>query len=210
MKIFPFFLCRLKINYYLCSTENLTIKNKQKNMRLLHIAYYNDIEDLKTLADKSADEIVEYAKNGYGALISIDSFDACIYTKDDFEGGILQFTTNGKYAVTNDLPIDINLLGQTNVCDFFIDIYEVIEDNEDCSTEKLCAKNAVSGQIVNMLINNIINKYGNETFEGWCENGAVFETSYPNATKEFIEACEELMKKVAPLVDDLTYNYLAN
>ena len=71
------------------------------------------------------------------------------------------------------------------------------------------AKKAVAGQIINMLFNNLIEGNGNETFEGWCEDGAVFETAYPNATKEFVEECEKLMREVAPLVDKLTYDYLA-
>lgn len=179
-------------------------------MKLLHIAYYNDNIDLIFFSEQTADAIVDCAKNNYGGLHSIDSFDATTHTKDEFEDGVLRFTTDGKYAVAMDLPIDLSVLKNPNVCDFFIDIYEVIEeDEEELPTEKLCPKKAVSGQIVNMLINNIINDNGNETFEGWCEDGVVFETAYPNATKEFCEECEKLMKEVAPLVDKLTYNFLA-
>ena len=180
-------------------------------MKLLHIAYYNDIIDLIFFSEQTADAIVDCAKNGYGGLHSIDSFDATTHTKDEFEDGVLRFTTDGKYAVAMDLPIDLSVLKNPNVCDFFIDIYEVIEEDveEDFPTEKLCAKKAVSSQIATMIINNIINDNGNETFEGWCEDGVVFETAYPNATKEFYEECEKLMKEVAPLVDKLTFNFLA-
>ena len=76
--------------------------------------------------------------------------------------------------------------------------------------EKLNVKQAITEQIISMLNNNILNEYGNETFEGWCEDGAVFENTYPDATKEFYEECEKLMREVAPLVDKLTYNFLAD
>ena len=176
-------------------------------MKLQHIAYYNDNIDLLFFAEKTADTIVDCAKNNYGGLHSIDSFDASTHTENEFEDGVLRFTTDGKYAVAMDLPNDLSVLKNPNVCDFFIDIYEVIE--EDLPTEKLSYKKAVSGQIVTMIINNIINDNGNETFEGWCEDGDVFEIAYPNATKEFYDECEKLMKEVAPLVDKLTYNFLA-
>jgi hypothetical protein len=42
------------------------------------------------------------------------------------------------------------------------------------------------------------------------ENGAVFENTYEGRDKEFYEGCEKLMKEVAPLVDKLTYDYLAD
>lgn len=178
-------------------------------MRLLHIGYFNEVEDLKMFANSTADEIV-YGKKGN--FFSVDDY--IFYGEDDIPyWNELQFTKDGKFAVYSDLPIDLNLLGEKNVCDFFIDIYEVVGDDEEVEdekpTEKLRAKRAVSGQIVNMLINNIINGNGNETFEGWCEDGAVFETAYPNTTKEFVSECEKLMRGVAPLVDKLTYNYLA-
>ena len=177
-------------------------------MKLKRIGYFNEVEDLKMFADASADEIV-YGKRGN--FFSVD--DEYIYDSEEalLSEITLQFTKDNKFAVHSDLPIDLSLLGKENVCDFFIDIYEVMgEDEEDFPTEKLCAKSAVSGQIINMLLNNIVNGNGNETFEGWCENGAVFENSYSNATKEFYEECKKLMREVAPLVDKLTYDYLAN
>lgn len=61
----------------------------------------------------------------------------------------------------------------------------------------------VTNQIVNMLTNNILEDNGTESFEGWCENGEVFN-EYP----AYKEECVNLMKEVAPIVDQLTYNYL--
>lgn len=71
-------------------------------------------------------------------------------------------------------------------------------------------KKAVTEQIIVMLTNNILNEYGNEGFEGWCEDGVVFENTYPNMSEDFYDECEELMRKVSPIIDDLTYNHLAD
>lgn len=61
---------------------------------------------------------------------------------------------------------------------------------------------SVTGQLINMLENNVINDCGVEGFEGWCEDGEVFDDS------PYAEQCIELMKKAAPLIDDLTYKFL--
>ena len=34
---------------------------------------------------------------------------------------------------------------------------------------------AVAGQLVNMIINDVLNNNGLEGFEGWCADGEVFE-----------------------------------
>ena len=74
-------------------------------------------------------------------------------------------------------------------------------------------KIAVTQQVINMLFNNIIEGYGNESFEGWCEDRDVFGIDFslfpPSENKEFTQECKELMKEIAPIVDKLTYNYLA-
>ena len=75
--------------------------------------------------------------------------------------------------------------------------------------EKITPKKAVTEQIIVMLENNILNEYGNESFEGWCENGDVFENSYPDMPDDFYRACEDLMERVSRIVDNLTYNHLA-
>lgn len=62
---------------------------------------------------------------------------------------------------------------------------------------------AVTEQVINMLTNNIIEDNGTESFEEWCEDGAVF-SEHPS----YQPACIELMKKVAPIVDQLTFNHL--
>ena len=177
--------------------------------KFIHIGYYNDVEDIMEYAHLTTDEIVDKMREGMGGLY---------YAYDEPVDPITNYetSTDGKYIVVRsftdkDLPIIDNTNPQEVECwNYFIDIYKVVEvENEDCPTEKISAKKAISGQIVNMLVNNLINEYGNETFEGWCEDGAVFENAYPNATKEFYVECVKLMKEVAPLVDKLTYDHLA-
>lgn len=66
------------------------------------------------------------------------------------------------------------------------------------------AVKAVANQVINMLTNNILEDNGTEPFEGWCEDGEVFNGMAP----EYKEECVALMKEVAPIVDDLTYNHI--
>lgn len=57
-------------------------------------------------------------------------------------------------------------------------------------------KQKVTEQIINMLTNNILEEQGGETFEGWCEDGEVFDWD---------EDCIALMKKVSTFVDSLSW-----
>ena len=75
--------------------------------------------------------------------------------------------------------------------------------------EYLTPQEIITSQIINMLENNIMNDNGNESFIGWCENGDIFRDAHPNHSEEFYQELEMLMKNVAPIVDKLTYNYLA-
>ena len=61
----------------------------------------------------------------------------------------------------------------------------------------------VANQVINMLTNNILEDNGTESFEGWCEDGAVF-SDHPS----YKEECVALMREVAPIIDNLTYNHL--
>lgn len=37
-------------------------------------------------------------------------------------------TSDNKYVVVSDLPVDMELLGKPNVCDFYIDVYKVLNN----------------------------------------------------------------------------------
>ena len=96
----------------------------------VHIAYYNDAEDLKYLADKSADEIVEQMKAGFGAITTIDNGN--VFAIEDFPEDTIELTTDGRYLVQDDTPTDLNLIGEKKVSQSYIDIYgiEEVEDDE--------------------------------------------------------------------------------
>ena len=63
---------------------------------------------------------------------------------------------------------------------------------------KRAALEAVVSHLVAMYENNVLGENGNETFAGWCEDGAVFNCL------EYRDECIELMKQLAPHVDALT------
>lgn len=91
-----------------------------------HIGYYTNVEDLKKYANMSADEIIADVFNNIGDFRRTDDYHE--FSALDFvEEMTMKFTTNGKYVVVSDLPNDMNVLGKPNVCDFFIDVYEIIE-----------------------------------------------------------------------------------
>lgn len=63
---------------------------------------------------------------------------------------------------------------------------------------------AVAEQISNMIDNNILCGNGWEPFEGWCENGAVFDCNYETMTDEQKKSCVTLMHQVKDNVDSAT------
>lgn len=92
--------------------------------KLKHLGYFNNVEDLKRYANKSADEIVSDMFNNFGEFHKVNDFGNI--DESELLFGTLEVTSDGKYGVVNDLPIDLSLLGQPCVCDFFIDIYEIL------------------------------------------------------------------------------------
>ena len=106
-----------------------------------------------------------------------------------------------------EIPIHI-IENDGDVADYLSDEYGFLV--ESFEIDDITPKFAVTSEIVSMIENNILNGYGNETFTGWCEDGVVFENTFPNRTKEFYDECVKLMEQVAPLVDNLTYNHLAD
>ena len=84
------------------------------------VGYYHDIEDIKLLADKSADEIITYFHNGFGAFSSTEEY------MDLYLGGWdVEVTTDKKYAVVKDINYcdDFTNLDEGNC---YIDIYELL------------------------------------------------------------------------------------
>jgi hypothetical protein len=72
---------------------------------------------------------------------------------------------------------------------------------EEKTEEEKAVVIAVTQVLIAMLENNVISDNGTESFVGWCEDGDIFD-------EDSHDKCVELMHKVAPLIDELTYDYL--
>lgn len=72
---------------------------------------------------------------------------------------------------------------------------------EEKTEEEKAVVIAITQHYINMLYNNVIEDNGVEGFEGWCEDGDIFD-------EDSRDKCVELMHKVAPLIDELTYKFL--
>lgn len=65
---------------------------------------------------------------------------------------------------------------------------------------------AVTEQIINLLDNNVLHEFNQfECFECWCEDGEVFYNN-DDLSDALVEECVDLMHKIAPSVDEMTYN----
>ena len=107
-------------------------------MVLLHIGYFNDIEDLKMMANSPADEVIFDYKVDRGHFYKVE---AELYNLDDIKHLNPKFTMEKDFAVVYDVPTDMNILykmDKDDYCDFFIDIYKVIEEPQMVSLEKVC------------------------------------------------------------------------
>lgn len=82
-------------------------------MKIQHIGYFGEDEDVKYLANENTDNIIEYYRNGYGnfSIVEDEPFD----TNDIDDESI---SSDKKFVVRKDLPLSEN--------DSFIDIYEII------------------------------------------------------------------------------------
>lgn len=72
--------------------------------RYKHLGYYNEVGDIRELSLQSADEIVEYWKDGYGAFFTDDrpDYDTDIIPEDETDliaKGDIRITSDGKYLV---------------------------------------------------------------------------------------------------------------
>lgn len=107
-------------------------------MVLLHIGYFNDLEDLKMMFNSPADEVIFDYKVDKGHFYKIE---AELYNLEDIEHLNPKFTMEKDFAVVYDVPTDMDTLykmDKDDYCDFFIDIYKVIEEPQMVSLEKVC------------------------------------------------------------------------
>lgn len=107
-------------------------------MVLLHIGYFNDLEDLKMMTNSPADEVIFNYKVDKGHFYKVE---AELYNLDDIKHLNPQFTMSKDFAIVYDVPSDNSILynmTEDDYCDFFIDIYKVIEEPQMVSLEKVC------------------------------------------------------------------------
>ena len=107
-------------------------------MVLLHIGYFNDLKDLKMMFNSPADEVVFNYKVDRGHFYKVE---AELYSLDDIKHLNPQFTMEKDFAIVYDVPTNMNILykmDENDYCDFFIDIYKVIDSQEMVLLEKVC------------------------------------------------------------------------
>jgi hypothetical protein len=143
-------------------------------MKFIHLGHYNDIADLKRLCTANADEIMYYKLNGNGNFYElIDDNGIDITNADEIVLKNPQFTHDNDYAVVFDIPTDIEYimsLDDDDFCDFFIDIYKVIEEPKMVSLDNVCEwlkkKNELcDGGLSNILGTKFIEDFRNEMTE---------------------------------------------
>lgn len=112
-----------------------------------HVGYFNEVGDIRELSMKSADEIVDYYKKGYGAFYEDKYPDADLIEEDEAESvkkNITRFTTDKKYAVTDSSWDSWNEEykdaedGDDSSC--YIDIWELttVQEYEDNKAYEVC------------------------------------------------------------------------
>ena len=140
-------------------------------MMLLHIGYYNDLEDLKMMFNSPADEVIFNYKVDKGHFYKVE---AEMYSLEDIEHLNPQFTFDKDFAIVYDIPSSISVLNdmcEGDYCDFFIDIYKVIDDNEMVHIDKVCellrAKDEqCCGELSMIFGNNFIENFKKELIYG--------------------------------------------
>lgn len=140
-------------------------------MVLLHIGYFNDLEDLKMMFNSSADEVVFNYKVDWGHFYNVD---VEMYNLEDIKHLNPQFTNDKDFAVVYDIPSSISVLNDMrkgDYCDFFIDIYKVVENNEMVHIDKVCewlkAKDDMTmGELSMILGTNFIDNFKKDMIGG--------------------------------------------
>lgn len=139
-------------------------------MVLLHIGYFNDLKDLKMMFNSPADEVVFNYKVDRGHFYKVESE---LYSLDDIKHLNPQFTMEKDFAIVYDIPTDMNILykmDENDYCDFFIDIYKVIDSQEMVLLEKVCdwlkAKDDMTmGELSMILGTNFIDNFKKEMID---------------------------------------------
>ena len=139
-------------------------------MVLLHIGYFNDLEDLKMMFNSPADEVIFNYKVDKGHFYKVE---AELYTLEDIEHLNPQFTMSKDFAIVYDVPTDDSILynmTKDDYCDFFIDVYKVIDEQEMVSLEKVCnwlkAKDDMTmGELSMILGTNFIDNFKKEMID---------------------------------------------
>ena len=139
-------------------------------MMLLHIGYFNDLEDLKMMFNSPADEVIFNYKVDKGHFYKVE---AEMYNLEDIEHLNPQFTLSKDFAIVYDIPTDYGILydmTKDDYCDFFIDVYKVIDEQEMVSLEKVCnwlkAKDDMTmGELSMILGTNFIDNFKKEMIE---------------------------------------------
>ena len=139
-------------------------------MVLLHIGYFNDLEDLKMMTNSPADEVIFNYKVDKGHFYKVE---AELYNLEDIEHLNPQFTLSKDFAIVYDIPIDYGILydmTKDDYCDFFIDVYKVIDEQEMVSLEKVCnwlkAKDDMTmGELSMILGTNFIDNFKKEMID---------------------------------------------
>lgn len=107
-------------------------------MMLLHLGYFNDVEDLKRLQHSNPDEIVFNILAGRGHFYKVETE---LYNLEDIKHLNPQFTMSKDFAIVYDIPSSISVLNDMHngdYCDFFIDVYKVIDEQEMVHIDKVC------------------------------------------------------------------------
>lgn len=139
-------------------------------MVLLHIGYFNDLKDLKMMFNSPADEVVFNYKVDRGHFYKVE---AEFYSLDDIKHLNPQFTMEKDFAIVYDVPTNMNILykmDENDYCDFFIDIYKVIDSQEMVLLEKVCdwlkAKDDMTmGELSMILGTNFIDNFKKEMID---------------------------------------------
>lgn len=139
-------------------------------MILLHIGYFNDLEDLKMMTNSPADEVIFNYKVDRGHFYKVE---AEMYNLDDIKHLNPQFTMEKDYAIVYDVPTDDSILynmTKDDYCDFFIDVYKVVDGQEMVLLEKVCewlkAKDDMTmGELSMILGTNFIDNFKKEMID---------------------------------------------